>query len=95
LTGKVLLRDTFKEFLPNEVNQHGKQGFGIPISAWCRGPLSNWLKQTLLNANEPFKSWFSVPVINRLMDEHQKGKVDHGKRLWALAVLSMWSATQL
>ena len=95
LTGKILLRDTFKEFLPNEINQRGKQGFGIPISAWCCGPLSNWLKQTLLNANEPFKSWFSVPVINRLMDEHQKVKVDHGKRLWALAVLSLWSATQL
>ena len=95
LTGKVLLRDTFKDFLPNEINQRGKQGFGIPISAWCRGPLSNWLKQTLLNADEPFKSWFSLSVISRLIDEHQKGKVDHGKRLWTLAVLNRWSATQL
>jgi asparagine synthase (glutamine-hydrolysing) len=94
LSGKVLLRDTFKESLPNEVNQRGKQGFGIPVSAWCRGPLSKWLKQALLSADEPFKSWFNVPVIDRLLDEHQKGKTDHGKRLWSLAVLSMWSSIQ-
>ena len=94
LTGKVLLRDTFKEFLPDEINRRGKQGFGIPISAWCRGPLSSWLQQTLIHAQEPFKSWFDLSVINHLIDEHQKGKVDHGKRLWALAVLSTWSATQ-
>jgi asparagine synthase (glutamine-hydrolysing) len=94
LTGKVLLRDTFKESLPKEVNQRGKQGFGIPVSAWCRGPLSKWLKQTLLSADEPFKSWFNVAVIDRLLDEHQQGKVDHGKRLWSLAVLSMWSSIQ-
>jgi asparagine synthase (glutamine-hydrolysing) len=94
LNGKVILRETFKEFLPDEINNRGKQGFGIPISAWCRGPLSNWLKQTLLNSQEPFKSWFDITMINRLIDEHQKGKVDHGKRLWALAVLSTWSAIQ-
>jgi asparagine synthase (glutamine-hydrolysing) len=94
LTGKVLLRETFKEFLPEEINRRGKQGFGIPISAWCRGPLSSWLQQTLIHTQEPFKSWFDPSVINRLLDEHQKGKVDHGKRLWALAVLSTWSASQ-
>jgi asparagine synthase (glutamine-hydrolysing) len=94
LTGKVLLRETFKEILPDEINRRGKQGFGIPISAWCRGPLSSWLQQTLIHAQEPFKSWFDLSVINRLIDEHQKGKVDHGKRLWALAVLSAWTATQ-
>jgi asparagine synthase (glutamine-hydrolysing) len=92
LHGKVLLRETFKDDLPANVNQRGKQGFGIPISAWCRGPLSGWLKEVLLSSNDLFGSWFNQKAILELMDDHQSGRMDHGKRLWALAVLSVWSA---
>jgi asparagine synthase (glutamine-hydrolysing) len=94
LGGKVILRETFKDDLPEIVNQRGKQGFGIPISTWCRGPLAGWLKDVLLSPCQSFGEWFNQDVIKRLIAEHQTGKVDHGKRLWALAVLSTWNAEQ-
>ncbi len=90
LGGKVLLRETFAGDLPDMVNKRGKQGFGIPISAWCRGPLSGWFKEVLLNPPQPFKEWFNPDAILRLLKEHEQGKEDHGKRLWALAILSAW-----
>lgn len=93
LSGKVLLRETFASELPENVNQRGKQGFGIPISAWCRGPLYTWIKEVLLNPTPPFSDWFNSKMIEQLVSDHKNGKQDHGKRLWALAVLSVWSAS--
>jgi len=94
LGGKVLLRETFAGDLPDMVNKRGKLGFGIPISAWCRGPLSDWLKEVLLNSTQPFNEWFNSDAIIRLLKEHEQGKEDHGKRLWALAILSAWCASE-
>lgn len=90
LGGKILLRETFQKDLPENVQRRGKQGFGIPISAWCRGPLSGWIKEVLFNPAPPFSDWFKAETVNQLINEHQSGRLDHGKRLWALAVLSVW-----
>lgn len=94
LRGKILLRQAYQGVLPENVRQRGKQGFGIPISAWCRGALSGWLKEVLLDAPAPFCNWFKRDVIQQFITEHSNQKIDHGKRLWALAVLSMWSNMQ-
>jgi len=91
LKGKILLRETYQTALPESVQQRRKQGFGIPISNWCRGALSGWLKEVLLDAPSPFCTWFNQGVLQQLITEHQDRKFDHGKRLWALAVLSIWS----
>jgi asparagine synthase (glutamine-hydrolysing) len=91
LTGKVILRKAYRSYLPEQIWRRGKQGFGIPINAWCRGPLLTWLKETLLDAKPLFKSWFNAEYLQRMINEHQTGRIDHGKRLWALAVLSKWS----
>lgn len=89
--GKVLLRKAFADLLPAEVLSHGKQGFGIPVSAWLRGPLKSWTHETLLAPDNPLASWFQRETLVRLMAEHQSGKQDHGKRLWALACLALWA----
>lgn len=89
--GKVLLRKAFKDLLPEEVLGHGKQGFGIPVGAWLRGPLEGWARQTLLAPESRLAGWFQRETLVRLLAEHHAGKQDHGKRLWALACLALWA----
>jgi asparagine synthase (glutamine-hydrolysing) len=89
--GKVLLRKAFTDLLPPEVLTHGKQGFGIPVGAWLRGPLEGWARLTLLAPESPLAAWFQRPALERLLAEHHAGKQDHGKRLWALACLAIWA----
>lgn len=91
MNGKILLRETYMDALPKPVRKRGKQGFGIPISAWFRGPLAEWCKDFLLSPAAPFNTWFNRDVILNLINEHQHGREDHGKRLWALIVLRKWS----
>jgi asparagine synthase (glutamine-hydrolysing) len=85
--GKVLLRKAFSDYLPPRVLERGKQGFGVPVGAWLRGPLSNWARDIVA---ENLSGWFDRVALLSLFDEHIKGHTDHGKRLWALVVLGMW-----
>ena len=89
-SGKVLLRKAFADVLPPLVRKRGKQGFGIPISAWLRGAWGDWARETLTTNRTLMGEWFNPHDIESLLIEHQLGREDHGKRLYALLVLSIW-----
>ena len=55
--GKYLLKKAFASYLPDTVKSHGKQGFGIPLAAWFRGPLADWARELLLGTESPVR-WF-------------------------------------
>lgn len=93
LGGKALLRRAFAGALPDTIRQRGKQGFGIPVGAWLRGPLSTWSAELLRDPQRPLARWFQPEAVERLLDEHRRGRVDHGKRLWALIILALWAET--
>jgi asparagine synthase (glutamine-hydrolysing) len=90
-TGKYLLRKAFGHLLPDTVKGRGKQGFGIPVGAWLRGPLAGWARETLAGTDSTLPGWFNRPVLLRLLDDHLAGRSDHGKRLYALLMLSLWA----
>ncbi len=89
--GKYLLKKAFAEYLPENVRTHGKQGFGIPLAAWFRGPLAEWSRGLLLGRGSPLGGWFNEPALKVLIDEHAQARADHGKRLYALTMLSLWA----
>ncbi len=93
-TGKYLLRKAFADYLPAEITGRGKQGFGIPVGAWFRGPLAGWARELLLAPGSLVSAWFEAATIERVLAEHQAGRTDHGKRLYALAVLALWGNKQ-
>jgi asparagine synthase (glutamine-hydrolysing) len=89
-SGKYLLKKAFASDLPENVRSHRKQGFGIPIGAWFRNPLYAWAKELLISKGSSLDHWFNKNVINVLFEEHRAGRVDHGKRIYALTMLALW-----
>ncbi len=87
---KHILKTAFAEWLPASILHRPKQGFGIPVGAWFRGPLGGWISGLLSDPAGPLQGWFRAEALQRILDEHARGKQDHGKRLWTLAVLSEW-----
>lgn len=90
-SGKYLLKKAFAKELPDSIKGRGKQGFGIPVSAWFRGPLHEWSKQMLLSDGSPLHKWFDRAALAKIIDEHKSARVDHGKRLYALSMLGVWA----
>ncbi len=90
-SGKYLLKKAFAQYLPENVRKHHKQGFGIPVGAWFRGPLYDWAKQLLTENGNSLNQWFDRSTMNSMLEEHRAGRVDHGKRIYALTMLALWA----
>jgi len=90
--GKYLLRKAFAEDLPPRVHTRGKQGFGIPLGDWFRGPLSDWARDLILNPQSPLDQLFESQPRQQLLEEHAAGRANHGKRIYALVVLGLWAS---
>jgi len=94
-SGKYLLKKAFKDYLPENVrNRNRKQGFGIPVGAWFRGPLHDWANDLLVPNGSSLDQWFDKRAITTLLEEHRMRRVDHGKRLYALTMLALWKNGQ-
>jgi asparagine synthase (glutamine-hydrolysing) len=90
--GKYLLKKAFADYLPDNVKSHPKQGFGIPLAAWFRGPLLEWSRALLLGSDAATRDWFNEAALRDLFDEHSQRRADHGKRLYALSMLAVWAS---
>jgi asparagine synthase (glutamine-hydrolysing) len=89
LTTKWLLKAAFGDLLPPAIRSRAKQGFNVPIGGWLHDELRNWTQERLLG-NQSLDEWFQPAVVQRLIDEHDSGKINHGKRLWALLIFAIW-----
>lgn len=87
---KWLLKAAFGDKLPPEILARGKQGFSVPVGSWLRHELRDWVAERLI-ANRALESWFEPAAIKALFDEHCDGRVNHGKKLWALVMLGVWA----
>jgi asparagine synthase (glutamine-hydrolysing) len=90
-TGKYLLRKAFADKLPSDILDRGKQGFGIPVGSWFRGPLAGWAREILLDGGSLITEWFKPQEIQKILDDHQSARENHGKRIYALIMLALWA----
>jgi asparagine synthase (glutamine-hydrolysing) len=91
---KWLLKAAFADKLPSAIAARGKQGWSLPVGLWIRNELRDWTRAHLLN-NRLLDDWFCPTAVRRLLEEHDSGRVNHGKRLWALLMFARWSAQYL
>ena len=79
--------------LPKDLVHRRKQGFGVPVGTWMRGPLRSWLEDLLLDPASLGRGYFEPAPVRRLVGEHLDGSADHTYRLWNLALLELWHRT--
>ncbi|MFA6002671.1 MAG: asparagine synthase (glutamine-hydrolyzing) [Elusimicrobiota bacterium] len=87
---KFLLKEAFRDKLPSTIFNRGKMGFGIPLGAWFRGPLKNYWEEHVLGTPALSRGVFQESALRRIWAEHQGRRRDHGYRLWALLMFSLW-----
>jgi len=88
--GKWLLRKALRDLLPHNILYRQKQGFGIPHSRWLRGDLRQLLHDTLLSKRVYDRGQLERPAVERMINDHDTGRVNHGLRLWNLLWLELW-----
>lgn len=89
-TTKYLLKRAMRGRIPDEVIDRPKRGFGIPVAHWLHGPLRGLLQDVLSESALARDGFFRPEVVQRLIDEHARGRHDHRKLLWNLFMFQMW-----
>ena len=88
--GKWALRRILEKYIPNQLINRPKMGFGVPIDSWLRGELFNWSKSILNEKIIHNDGFFNYQEINRIWEEHQSGKYNHEHKLWNILMFQMW-----
>jgi asparagine synthase (glutamine-hydrolysing) len=88
--GKVLLKALAERYLPADIVHRKKQGFTVPVGEWFRAPLRPLLRDALAPARLRRQGQFDPGAVEALIAEHEAGRRNRWKELWALLVFQLW-----
>jgi asparagine synthase (glutamine-hydrolysing) len=89
-TTKYCLKQTFQDILPRQIRRRGKMGFGVPLGAWFRTKLRDYLREHILAEDARISGYLRPGEVRRIFEEHQQGMRDNGLKLWLLLTLELW-----
>ena len=87
---KRVLKDVARRYLPAEIVDRRKSGFGVPLPEWFRGngPMADLLDDTASSA--VLTDLVDQDCLQAMIAEHRSGVRDHGELLWGLLNLGLW-----
>lgn len=88
--GKILLKKIASEFLPEEIVNRKKVGFGQPLAEWFRNPRGLGAYLSFLREPAKPRDFLDYEAISRIIDEHVREGKDHAELLWVLINLELW-----
>ena len=84
------LRTLLARYVPSALTDRPKQGFGVPMAAWLRGPLRDWA-ESLLDENSLRRGGMLQPEpIRRKWLQHVRGETSWDYDLWAVLMFQGW-----
>jgi len=87
---KWLLRRVLERYVPRELFERPKMGFGIPLAAWLRGPLRDWAEALLDPRRLRQAGYLEADAVRQVWSQHLAGWRDHRLLLWNLLSFQAW-----
>ncbi len=92
--GKWILRQVLYKYVPKNLIERPKTGFGVPIDIWLRGPLREWAEELLDEKKLREEGFFDPFPIREKWDEHLSGKHNWQYYLWNILIFQAWLEQQ-
>jgi len=89
-TGKMPLRSILDKYVPKNITERPKAGFGIPVGIWIKDQLRDWAESYLNENLIKSQGILNYSYVQKIWLQHLKGNQDHTVRLWNILMLSSW-----
>lgn len=90
MTMKYLLKKALAPWLPREVIERKKRGFGAPVGSWLRRDLQPLIQELLSEEQVRRRGIFHWPAVQAILQSHLEQKADHTDHVFALIALETW-----
>jgi len=92
-SGKWALKQVLYRHVPQALVDRPKTGFGIPMDQLLRGPLREWVGQTLATPVLKEHGVLRPEAVQALVAEHMRAHSNNAYLLWNMLVLTTWIET--
>jgi len=93
LATKWVLRQAGRELIPRRIRKRPKVGFRVPVNEWFRGEMRGFLLDHLASSSSLTRPYYNGGALDRMLEEHLKGRQNHEKPIWMLLNLEIWHRT--
>ena len=92
--GKCVLREILYKYVPKELIERPKAGFGIPLGEWLRGPLREWADDLIDESRLIREGYFYPNPVREKWAEHLSGRGNWEFHLWNILMFQVWLQEQ-
>lgn len=86
---KIILKDIVHKYVPKEIMERPKMGFGVPVFSWLRSDLKHYANEYL--SKESFShGLFKEDEVNRIITNFYNGSKNYNNPFWYLLIFQMW-----
>lgn len=86
---KWILREVLYKYVPKELIERPKMGFGVPLDSWLRGELRDWAEALLDEKRLLREGFFNPKPIREKWEEHLSGKRNWHHQLWVILMATL------
>jgi len=88
--GKRILKDLLYKYVPKDLVNRPKMGFGIPLETWLREDLRGWASELLDYDKIKQQGYLAADTVQKYWQEHLKGFKNNEQILWCILVFQEW-----
>ncbi len=89
-TKKYLLKQLTHQYIPKEIMDRPKMGFGVPLMEWFKDELKTYFLHYLDFDRLEKQNIFNPHYIVNMRDRYLDGKQENIEKLWSILVFQMW-----
>ena len=90
MNNKVILKKLLSKYLPENLINRPKMGFGIPVQEWIKTDLNKWAEELLSKELNDIHNIFDHEKVSAAWEQHKRGDMNNIMKLWPIIQFNQW-----
>ncbi len=87
---KYILKQIVHKYIPKEMMERPKMGFGIPVDTWLSHELKDLVEEYLSEESLKTHGLFNVHIVRKIVSDFMNGRKEKHLKVWYLLMFQMW-----